>query len=63
MNIKWVTIKNLAEMTGYSVPAISQKIVRGDWPEGVMWKKSPDGRRQINLEVYLKWVEGTLKVA
>ena len=61
--IKWVTIQKLSELTGYTRDAISKKIDRGQWPEGVMWKKSPDGRRQINLEAYNLWVEGQLKVA
>ncbi len=62
-SLKWVTTKKLAELTGYTEGAIKQKISRGQWPEGIMWKKSPDGRRQINVEAYKKWVEGTLVVA
>lgn len=61
--IKWVTVSKLAELTGYSINAIQKKIGDGVWPEGTMWKKSPDGRRQINLEAYNQWIEGTLKVA
>jgi hypothetical protein len=62
-SLKWVTVKKLAELTGYSDPAIKQKISRGQWPEGLLWRKSPDGRIHVNLEEYQKWVEGTFKTA
>lgn len=56
--IKWVLLKKHAELTGYSVGALEQKIDSLAWMEGTVWKKSPDGKRQINLEEYEKWVEG-----
>ncbi len=61
--IKWVTIPKLAELSGYSVGAIAKKIDRGDWIEGILWTKSPDGRRQVNVEAFNKWVEGTLRAS
>lgn len=60
--VKWVTIQKLSELTGYTTDAIAKKIERGQWPEGLMWLKSPDNRRQINLEAYNQWVEGQLRV-
>ncbi|MDP2262007.1 MAG: hypothetical protein Q8K24_02500 [Hydrogenophaga sp.] len=58
--IKWVLLKKHAELTGYSVGALEQKIDSPvpAWIEGIHWRKSPDGKRQINLEEYEKWVEG-----
>jgi hypothetical protein len=31
-------------LTGYSVKAMERKIERGDWQEGKVWKRAPDGR-------------------
>jgi len=56
--MKWVLLTKLSELTGYSEPALRQKIVRGDLILGVHYIKSPDERIQINLEAYYKWVEG-----
>lgn len=56
--MKWVLIKKMAELTGYSEGAIRQKIQRGDWLHGIHFIHSPDGRIQISLEAYNKWIEG-----
>ncbi|MBA4212884.1 MAG: excisionase [Hydrogenophaga sp.] len=56
--LKYVLLKKHAEITGYSVGALEQKIDSGAWIEGIQWRKSPDGKRQINIEEYEKWVEG-----
>ena len=56
--MKWVTIKKLAELTGYTVKAIYNKRERGTWLEGIHWKKSPDGRLQFNIEAIEFWIEG-----
>jgi hypothetical protein len=45
-------------LTGYSVKAMERKIERGDWPEGKLWKRAPDGRVVIDIVGYHKWVEG-----
>ncbi len=55
--IKWVLIRRFCDLTGYSPKAVEMKIEKGVWPQGRIWKNSPDGRRQINLEEYTKWVE------
>ncbi|MBF0427232.1 MAG: excisionase [Magnetococcales bacterium] len=60
---KWVTIKKLSELTGYSQDAIRHKMSGGVWPEGVIWRKAPDNRVMINLREYERWVEGQIKVA
>lgn len=45
-------------VTGYSVKAMERKIERGDWREGKVWKRAPDGRILIDMVGYQKWVEG-----
>jgi|SRR6266403_466397 len=32
-------------LTGYSVKAMERKIERGDWQEGKVWRRAPDGHR------------------
>ena len=44
-------------ITGYTVKAIQRKIERGDWQEGRVWRRAPDGRICIDLVGYEKWVE------
>ena len=44
-------------VTGYSVKAMERKIERGDWEEGKVWRRAPDGRICIDLVGYEKWVE------
>lgn len=53
----YVLIPKAAELTGYSRRAIELKIARGVWVEGREWRKGPDGRRQISMEGYKRWVE------
>ncbi|MGI9274288.1 MAG: hypothetical protein ACR2PT_05440 [Endozoicomonas sp.] len=55
--IKWVKPRKLAEETGYTEKAILNKIDRGVWTQGKMWRKAPDGIRLINRQEYDKWVE------
>jgi hypothetical protein len=45
-------------LTGYSVKAMERKIERGDWQEGKVWKRAPDGRILIDVLGYQRWVEG-----
>jgi hypothetical protein len=54
---EYVLIPKAAEMIGYSRRAIELKIARGQWREGLEWRKAPDGHRMINLEGVKKWVE------
>lgn len=44
-------------LTGYSVKAIQCKIHRGEWQEGKVWRRAPDGRILIDIAGFEKWVE------
>jgi hypothetical protein len=44
-------------LTGYSVKAMERKIERGDWQEGKVWQRAPDGRIVIDVLGYQRWVE------
>jgi hypothetical protein len=44
-------------LTSYTVKAIQRKIERGDWQEGKVWRRAPDGRILIDLIGYERWVE------
>lgn len=57
MQREWVTIRKFDERTGYTEDAVRSKIKRGDWREGVIWKKAPDGRVLLNVEAFYEWVE------
>ncbi len=46
-------------VTGYSVKAMQRKIERGDWQEGKVWRRAPDGRILIDVVGYQRWVEGS----
>jgi hypothetical protein len=46
-------------ITGYSVKAMERKIERGDWVEGKVWRRAPDGRILVDLFGYQKWVENS----
>ena len=46
-------------ITGYSVKAMERKIERGDWVEGKVWRRAPDGRILVDLMGYQKWVENS----
>jgi hypothetical protein len=60
--MRYVTIKKLAELTGYSVEAIEGKIRRRDFVEGVHYVKAPGGRIHIDTEAYEKWVTSDVQV-
>jgi hypothetical protein len=44
-------------LTGYSVKAMERKIERGNWQEGKVWRRAPDGRILIDVLGYQRWVE------
>jgi hypothetical protein len=54
---RYVLLPLAAIVTGYTVKAIERKIERGDWLEGKVWRRAPDGRILIDLFGYQKWVE------
>lgn len=53
----YVTLDVAESITGYTVRAIEGKIARGDWVEGMEYRRAPDGRTLVSLEGYRKWVE------
>ena len=54
---RYILLPLAATVTGYTVKAIERKIERGDWQEGKVWRRGPDGRILIDLLGYQKWVE------
>lgn len=54
---RYVLLSVANAITGYSVKAMERKIERGDWPEGKLWRRAPDGHILIDLMGYQKWVE------
>ncbi len=54
---RYVLLNLATSITGYSIKAMERKIERGDWQEGKVWKRAPDGRICIDLVGYEKWVE------
>ena len=55
---KWVKISKFTEISGYSVDAVHCKRKKGQWEEGVIWMKAPDGNIMINWREVDNWVEG-----
>jgi hypothetical protein len=55
---RYVRIVLAQALTGYTVKAIERKIERGDWVEGKLWRRAPDGRIVIDMTGYHQWVEG-----
>lgn len=55
---KYVLLPLAEAITGYTVKAIERKIERGDWIEGKVWIRAPDGRILLNIPGYERWVEG-----
>lgn len=58
--LRHVTIEKFADLSGYTPDAVRSKIKRGDWLQGFMWIKAPDGRNLIDLEGYEKWATGAV---
>lgn len=54
--MRWLTIEKFSAETGYTPDAVRSKIKRGDWLEGKVWIKAPDGRILMDTEGYEKWV-------
>lgn len=53
----YVTQKIAAAITGYTVRAIETKRHRGEWREGEVWVRAPDGTPLISIQGYTKWAE------
>jgi hypothetical protein len=54
--LRWLTIEKFSAESGYTPDAVRSKIKRGDWLEGEIWVKAPDGRILISTEAFEKWV-------
>jgi len=54
----WVLISKVVEYTGYTDDAIRAKKQRGDWKEGIHWRRGPDNRLMFNLVAIQKWMGG-----
>jgi hypothetical protein len=55
---RYVLLSVATQLTGYTIKAMERKIERGDWTEGRVWRRAPDGRILIDMLGYQKWVEG-----
>lgn len=55
--IKWVKLNRFCDLSGYTEKAIAGKIATGIWVENTEYRYAPDGKIQVNLEAYEKWVE------
>jgi hypothetical protein len=55
---RYVLLPLATQITGYTVKAMQRKIERGDWFEGKVWVRAPDGHILISIEGFEKWVEG-----
>jgi hypothetical protein len=54
---RYVLLPLANAITGYTVKAMERKIERGDWAEGKVWRRAPDGRVLIDILGYQRWVE------
>jgi hypothetical protein len=55
--MKWVLIKKLAEIFGYTENAARAKIKTGVWLKGIHWTKAPDNRILFNIVAIQQWIE------
>ncbi len=53
---RFVTIKKFTELTGYTRSAIDKRRARGEWREGEVVLKAPNGDLLMNIEAYEQWV-------
>lgn len=53
--VRFVTVEKFGDFSGYTPDAVRSKIKRGDWLEGAVWVKAPDGRILIDIEGYEQW--------
>lgn len=54
---RYVLLEVAELLTGYTVKAMNHKIDDGIWLEGKVWRRSPDGRRLLDLRGFERWVE------
>jgi hypothetical protein len=63
ISFRFITLKKLAELSGYSQGALHKKIHDGVLSEGVQYLRSPDGRIHFNIEEYDKWIRTNYRKA
>jgi hypothetical protein len=61
--VYYVKLSVFEGLTGYSPDAVQKKIRRGEWREGVHWRRAPDGHLLMDLRAYDAWVEGRQRAA
>ena len=61
--LRWLTIGKFSRESGYTPDAVRSKIKRGDWLEGKVWVKAPDGRILVDTEGYEQWVTTSNQVS
>jgi hypothetical protein len=52
----WVLISKVTELTGYTDDAIRAKKKRGEWIEGMHWRKAPDNRIVFDMVLINRWM-------
>lgn len=62
MSLRFVTIEKFSAESGYTPDAVRSKIKRGDWLEGALWIKAPDGRILIDQEGFDRWASGEMSL-
>jgi hypothetical protein len=55
--MKWVLIKKLADIFGYSEDAARAKMRKGVWLKDIHWTKAPDNRILFNVVAIQQWIE------
>ncbi len=55
---RYVLLPLASAITGYTVKAMERKIERGDWVEGRVYVRAPDGHIMVDVIGFQKWVEG-----
>lgn len=45
--VRFVTVERFGDFSGYTPDAVRSKIKRGDWLEGAVWVKAPDGAQRL----------------
>lgn len=55
-NLRFVTVRKFAEITGYSEKAIYRKIEDGVFVEGIHFHRPEDNRILMDINGYATWV-------
>lgn len=54
---RWIRPRLFCELTGMTESAAEKRRLKGEWPEGVIWRYAPDRQVRYNVQEYDKWVE------